>query len=44
MIQTKIKATPNYSKRTFTIRKGASKYRTNQMTKEEFQRKRMEYF
>jgi|TARA_R110000744_G_scaffold165402_1_gene282535 hypothetical protein len=36
MNETKIKSTPNYSKLTFTIRKGASKYRTNQMTKEEF--------
>lgn len=43
MIQTKItiKATPNYSKRTFTIRCYAdgifyAKYRTTQMTQEEF--------
>ena len=36
MNKTETTAKPNYSKQTFTIRKGASKYRTNQMTKEEF--------
>lgn len=36
MRQKQIIATPNYSKLTFTIRKGASKYRTNQLSKEEF--------
>lgn len=30
-------ATPNYSKRTFTIRKNGSKYRTMKMSKEEFE-------
>jgi hypothetical protein len=30
------KATPNYSKRTFTIRTKSSKYRTLQMSKTEF--------
>mgnify|MGYP003626533029 CR=1 FL=1 len=41
MIQEKIKATPNYSKRTFTLRCYANgvkyaKYRTTVMTQEEF--------
>lgn len=31
-----IKATPNYSKRTFTIRKNDSKYRTLVFSREEF--------
>ena len=41
MIQTKITATPNYSKRTFTLRCYSdgifyAKYRTTQMTQDEF--------
>lgn len=32
-----IKVTPNYSKRTFTIRKDYAKYRTIQMSKDEFE-------
>lgn len=32
-----IKATPNRSKRTFTIRTGYAKYRTLKMSKEEFE-------
>jgi hypothetical protein len=31
-----MKATPNYSKRTFTIRRNNCKYRTVQMSKTEF--------
>jgi hypothetical protein len=34
--QTNMTATPNHSKRTFTIRKDESKYRTLPMTKQEF--------
>jgi hypothetical protein len=42
----KIKATPNFSKRTFTIRKYFKnellvKYRTSKMTKEEFESEEM---
>jgi len=32
-----IKATPNHSKRTFTIRKNGSKYRTCKFSKNEFE-------
>lgn len=32
-----VSATPNYSARTFTIRTEVAKYRTTQMSKEEFQ-------
>lgn len=31
-----IKVTPNNSRRTFTIRTGGAKYRTNRMDKDEF--------
>jgi hypothetical protein len=34
-------ATPNHSKRTFTIRKNGSKYRTMPMSKEEFEEAEM---
>jgi len=36
-----IKVTPNYSKRTFTIRVEGSKYRTIQMNEEEFDSEEM---
>ena len=47
MIKNTIKATPNYSKRTFTIRKYwedgvTSKYKTVQLSKDEFNE--MEYY
>ena len=32
-----IKVTPNYSKRTFTIRKNGIKYRTNKLDVDEFE-------
>ena len=41
MKKTETKAAPNYLKRTFTIRKKGSKYRTNQMTHEEFSENEM---
>ena len=34
--QTELTATPNQSKRTFTIRTNGNKYRTGRMTKPEF--------
>ena len=34
--QNTIKVTPNYSARTFTIRKNGSKYRNIRLSKEEF--------
>jgi hypothetical protein len=36
-MKTELTVSPNYSKRTFTIRKDGSKYRTNQQNKEDFQ-------
>jgi hypothetical protein len=36
LLGTEIKVTPNFSKRTFTIRKDGSKYRTYPMTEIEF--------
>jgi hypothetical protein len=36
MKTTEIKITPNFSKRTFTIRKNGSKYRTYPMSQQEF--------
>lgn len=35
--ETEIKVRPNHSRRTFTLRKNGTTYRTNQMSKDEFQ-------